>query len=88
MPFTNGLKLLHGLCGDDIVVAMKIERAVSSPVTAKKANGSVATLFVRDCWRRPLTFKASFTHSAFEEIRTCAIILPRWILRRYGHQLR
>lgn len=88
MVFALWLELFLGLCGNYVVMPMKIERAFSSPVANRKADGRI----IHDAtWRsnpKTFEFKAQTACSPFENVDKLKIMPSRGIFCRHGDEIR
>jgi len=87
MVFTERLELLPGLRGNDVIMSVKVENASSPSIGRNQTDGAVARSLFRITSLQALAFKAALTQPVFQKIGASAIILPRWVLRRYGDKL-
>src|SRR5713226_3616038 len=88
MIFAQRLELLPRLCGNNIVMSVKVEHAFSPSIACNQTDGTVAGVFSRLASFHALAFQAHLPQSVFEKISAGAVIFPRWVLRGNSNQFR
>ncbi len=87
MLFPLRLKLLLGLRGNYVVMAMKIEGAFPLPVARGETRRSVSREEVLRRSFEMFELQAQCFSSAYEELCKFVIMLPWRIFRRHGNEI-